>query len=75
MSCVELSLQHPAEPGQYRVFNHCVETFPLNELGRMFQEAGRDLGLWVEIRQIPISRLEAEKHYYNPAHTGLMSLG
>jgi UDP-sulfoquinovose synthase len=27
------------------------------------------------IKNIPNPRLEAEEHYYNPTHTGLLSLG
>lgn len=75
MACVELALMHPAAPGEYRVFNQFVETFSVNELAQKVQEAGRDLGLKVEIQQISNPRLEAEDHYYNPAHTGLLSLG
>jgi UDP-sulfoquinovose synthase len=75
MACVELSLLHPADPGQYRVFNQFVETFSVNELAEKVREAGRQLGLEVQINKIPNPRREAEEHYYNPAHTGLLSLG
>jgi UDP-sulfoquinovose synthase len=75
MACVELALLHPAEAGQYRVFNQFVETFSVNDLAAKVQEAGQELGLRVEINHIPNPRLEAEEHYYNPAHTGLLSLG
>ena len=27
LACVELALRHPADPGEYRVFNQFVETF------------------------------------------------
>ncbi len=75
MACVELALLHPAAAGQYRVFNQFVETFSVNDLAARVQEAGRDLGLNVTIQNIPNPRLEAEEHYYNPAHTGLLALG
>jgi UDP-sulfoquinovose synthase len=75
LACVELALTHPAAPGEYRVFNQFVETFTVNELAAKVREAGRDLGLNVEIQSIPNPRLEAEEHYYHPAHTGLLSLG
>lgn len=75
MACVELSLLHPAAAGEYRVFNQFVETFTVNDLAAKVQEAGAALGLKVEINHIPNPRLEAEEHYYNPAHTGLLSLG
>jgi UDP-sulfoquinovose synthase len=75
IACVELALRHPAAPGEYRVFNQFVETFSVNDLAAKVQEAGRDLGLSVPIQKIPNPRREAEEHYYNPAHTGLLSLG
>jgi UDP-sulfoquinovose synthase len=75
IACVELALRHPAAPGEYRVFNQFVETFSVNDLAAKVQEAGRDLGLSVAIQKIPNPRREAEEHYYNPAHTGLLSLG
>ncbi len=75
LACVELSLLNPAAAGEYRVFNQFVETFSVNDLAQKVQEAGRDLGFKVEIQHIANPRLEAEEHYYNPTHTGLLSLG
>lgn len=75
LACVELSLLHPAETGEYRVFNQFVETFSVNDLANKVQTAGKDLGLKVEVQLLPNPRLEAEEHYYNPVHTGLLSLG
>lgn len=75
LACVELALLHPAAPGEYRVLNQFVETFTVNELAQKVQEAGQEEGLRVEVTNIPNPRLEAEEHYYNPAHTGLFSLG
>lgn len=75
LACVTLALEHPAAPGQYRVFNQFVETFTVLELAQRVQEAARELGLEVAIRRLPNPRQEAEEHYYNPAHTGLLSLG
>lgn len=75
MACVELALLHPAESGEYRVFNQFVETFTVNALADKVKEAASGLGLQVEIQQLPNPRLEAEDHYYNPTHTGLLSLG
>lgn len=33
------------------------------------------MGLRVEAKSIPNPRKEAEEHYYNPAHSGLLELG
>lgn len=75
LACVELALRHPAAAGEYRVFNQYVETFSVNELAAKVQAAGKELGLDVLINNIPNPRREAEEHYYNPVHTGLLSLG
>jgi UDP-sulfoquinovose synthase len=75
LACVELALTHPAAPGEYRVFNQFVETFSVNDLAGLVREAGGRLGLKVAIRHLPNPRLEAEEHYYQPAHTGLLELG
>jgi UDP-sulfoquinovose synthase len=75
IACVELALRQPAAAGDYRVFNQFVETFTVNELAARVQAAGRLLDLDVKIENIPNPRLESEEHYYNPAHTGLLSLG
>jgi UDP-sulfoquinovose synthase len=75
IACVELAIRQPASAGQYRVFNQFVETFSVNELAARVQAAGKKLGLAVQIKSIPNPRREAEEHYYNPAHTGLLSLG
>ena len=47
----------------------------MNDLAQKVQKAGKNLGLTVEIQHIANPRLEAEDHYYNPAHKGLQSLG
>jgi len=39
------------------------------------QRAGNALGLNVEVKSIENPRKEAEDHYYNAAHSGLMDLG
>jgi UDP-sulfoquinovose synthase len=39
------------------------------------QQAGKELGLEVEIREVDNPRTEAQEHYYNPTHTKLLDLG
>ncbi len=75
LNCVRLSLEKPAKPGELRIFNQFVETFSVNELAERVQRAGKQFGLSVEIKPIENPRKEAEEHYYNPVHTGLLELG
>jgi UDP-sulfoquinovose synthase len=75
LNCVRLTVQNPAENGELRIFNQFTETFSVNDLAARIKEAGTKLGLNVEIQHIEDPRLEAEAHYYNPKHTGLIELG
>jgi len=75
LQCVQLSIENPAEQGQLRVFNQFVETFSVNELARKVQRAGNMLDVRVTVNSLPNPRKEAEEHYYNPTHTGLLELG
>jgi UDP-sulfoquinovose synthase len=75
LNCVRLSVENPADNGELRIFNQFTETFSVNDLAARVQEAGAKLGLNVEIQHIENPRLEAEAHYYNPSHTGLLDLG
>ena len=75
LQCVRLSIEKPADPGELRIFNQFVETFSVNDLAYRVQMVGRNFGLNVEIQSIKNPRKEAEDHYYNPTHTGLLALG
>lgn len=75
LQCVRLAAQNPARPGEYKVYNQFVETFTVNELAEKVHRVGSKLGLDVQINHITNPRCEAEDHYYNPIHTGLLDLG
>ncbi len=73
--CVELAIAHPAEPGQFRVFNQFTEQFNVLQLAQMVQKAGTTLGLKVEIAHLDNPRVELEEHYFNAKNTNLLDLG
>ena len=75
LQCVKLSMGNPAKKGELRIFNQFVETFSVNQLADKIQQAGKRFNLDVQIKPLPNPRKEAEDHYYNPAHTGLLDLG
>jgi len=75
LNCVHLSLKNPAAKGELRIYNQFTETFSVNELAERVQRVGNNLGLNVEIQPVENPRKEAEEHYYNPKHTGLIELG
>ncbi len=75
LQCVELAVTHPAEQGEYRVFNQFTEQFSVWQLAELVQKAGAEVGMDVQVHPIDNPRLEAEEHYYNASHTKLMDLG
>jgi UDP-sulfoquinovose synthase len=75
LQCVELAVLHPAERGEFRVFNQFTEQFSVMELAEIVQRAGKEHGLDVRIEPIENPRIELEEHYYNAKHTKLLDLG
>jgi UDP-sulfoquinovose synthase len=75
LQCVRLSLEKPAKAGELRIFNQFVETFSVNQLADRVQKVGKQMGFDVKINSVENPRIEAEDHYYNPVHTGLLELG
>jgi UDP-sulfoquinovose synthase len=73
--CIELACLNPAARGECRVYNQFTEQFSVLDIALKVQEAGKDLGMKVEIDHIPDPRVEAEQHYYNAKHSKLLDLG
>jgi UDP-sulfoquinovose synthase len=73
--CIELACLNPAARGECRVYNQFTEQFSVLDIARKVQEAGKDLGMKVEIDHLPDPRVEAEQHYYNAKHSKLLDLG
>jgi len=75
LQCIAVSEKTPAKEGELRIFNQFMETFSANELADMTQRVGKSLGYDVKIKPIENPRKEAENHYYNPRHQGLVDIG
>jgi UDP-sulfoquinovose synthase len=73
--CVELAVANPASQGEFRVFNQFTEQFSVGQLAEMVVDAARKLGVSAHISFLPNPRVEAEEHYYNATHSGLLELG
>jgi UDP-sulfoquinovose synthase len=73
--CIELALLNPADRGEFRVFNQFTELFSVADIANKVQEAGRTLGLKVEVSNLPNPRVEKEDHYFNAKNTNLLDLG
>jgi UDP-sulfoquinovose synthase len=72
VECIRLSVEHPAERGEFRVFNQFTESMSVGEIAdtvaRMYPGA-------CVIEKVDNPRVEAESHYYRAAHTRLLDLG
>ena len=75
LACIRLSVENPANRGELCIFNQFTEIFSVNQLAEKVKEAGKELGLNVQIQHVENPRKEAEEHHYNPMHTGLLDLG
>ncbi|WP_119166693.1 NAD-dependent epimerase/dehydratase family protein [Algihabitans albus] len=75
LQCVELAAANPPGTGQLRILNQFTETFSVNALAEKVINVGRHMGLNVEVQALDNPRKEAEEHYYNPTHSGLLELG
>ena len=73
--CVQLAIDSPAAPGEFRVFNQFTEQFSVNQLAEIVGSEGRKLGLDVRVQSVPNPRVELEEHYYNARHSKLQELG
>lgn len=75
LHCMALTIEHPPEAGEYRVFNQFAEAYTIAELAEMVKEVGDGLGLEVVIHHYENPRKEAEEHYYNPDRDNLLQIG
>ncbi len=75
MQCLTISLENPAEEGEYRVFNQFDEVYNVHELAENVVKAARKRGIEAEIQKVDNPRVEAEEHYYNPDSESLRKLG
>jgi len=75
LACVALAVDNPAGRGEMRVFNQFTETFTVLELAQRVRDAAAQLGIAANVIHADNPRFEAEEHYYNPKHSGLVQLG
>lgn len=75
LQCVEIAALHPAQEGEFRVFNQFTETFSVIDIAKLVEISALELGIQVEVSHIQNPRIEAENHFYKPKHTQLYDLG
>jgi len=72
VECIKIASENPAAAGEFRVFNQFTEQMSVEEI------AGTIVGAYpgaCTVEHLDNPRVEAESHYYNAAHSGLIELG
>ncbi|HWW43484.1 MAG TPA: NAD-dependent epimerase/dehydratase family protein [Acidimicrobiia bacterium] len=72
VECLRLTVENPAAPGEYRVFNQLTETMSVAELAKVVAEAYPGA---TDVEFVDNPRVEAENHYYQVTHQALVDLG
>jgi UDP-sulfoquinovose synthase len=72
VECLRLTVENPAAPGEYRVFNQLTETMSVAELAKVVAEAYPGA---TDVEFVDNPRVEAEDHYYQVTHQALVDLG
>jgi UDP-sulfoquinovose synthase len=72
VECVRLAAEHPAAPGEFRVFNQFTEQMSVLDVATRVASAYPGDCL---VEHVPNPRVESEDHYYRAAHTRLLDLG
>ncbi|WP_028610065.1 NAD-dependent epimerase/dehydratase family protein [Paenibacillus harenae] len=73
--CIEIAAEHPADSGEFRVFNQFTEEFSVMDLAYKVRRVAQREGLNVRIAHLNNPRVEKEKHYYCAKNTKLKELG
>ena len=75
IQCLTLAIDHPPNPGTYRVFNQFESVYKISSLAALVCHEASKLGLEVAALNRANPRSEAQTHYYNPVHKKLFDLG
>jgi UDP-sulfoquinovose synthase len=73
--CIEIAANHPADKGEFRVFNQFTEEFSILELAAKVKNVAKKEGLYAKIVHLENPRREKEEHYYHAVNTKLVDLG
>jgi UDP-sulfoquinovose synthase len=72
VECIRLAAEHPAQPGEYRVFNQMTESMSVRDIAKLVADLHPNA---VDVEYLDNPRVEAEAHYYKVTHSGLVELG
>ncbi|WP_018752519.1 NAD-dependent epimerase/dehydratase family protein [Paenibacillus sanguinis] len=73
--CIEITVEHPADRGEFRVFNQFTEEFSVLDLAEKVKRVAEQEGYAVNIAHLDNPRVEKEEHYFHAKNTKLQALG
>jgi UDP-sulfoquinovose synthase len=71
-ACVRLACEHPADRGEFRVFNQITEQLSVKQIAETIQGASPEQ---VTVEYLDNPRVELAEHYFKVTHTKLLDLG
>jgi UDP-sulfoquinovose synthase len=77
VECIRLACEHPAQRGEFRVFNQMTESLSIKQIAETIAAEYRNWtgGGEATIEHVENPRVEIYDHYYNVVHTALEGLG
>lgn len=72
--CIEITVDHPADRGEFRVFNQFTEEFSVLDLAEKVKRVAEQEGYAVNIAHLDNPRVEKEEHYFHAKNTKLQAL-
>jgi UDP-sulfoquinovose synthase len=72
VECIRIASEHPAERGEFRVFNQFTESLSILQIAETIK---RTFPGSATIEHVENPRVELEDHYYNAKHSRLEELG
>jgi UDP-sulfoquinovose synthase len=73
--CIEIAVEHPADKGEFRVFNQFTEEFSVGELAKKVKKVAEEEGVETTIAHLENPRVEQEEHFFQAENTKLRDLG
>jgi UDP-sulfoquinovose synthase len=73
--CIEIAANHPADKGEFRVFNQFTEEFSVLDLAVKVKRVAEQEGILSRLIHLENPRKEKEQHYFHAVNTKLVDLG
>jgi UDP-sulfoquinovose synthase len=73
--CIEIAANHPADKGEFRVFNQFTEEFSVLDLAEKVKRVAQREGISARLVHLENPRKEKEVHYFHAVNTKLVDLG